>query len=146
MSPLPPISRARLLTEYLVQAPAPFSWRAANCCHFAARWVRFAAGLDPLADLPPTPTARAAKRLIAQLGGSLEAAWSHQLGRAPIAPLLAQLGDVVLVRLEAAQSLGADALVGICAGTHIAVATAEGHVAYLPLSAGDAAWRLEVKA
>ncbi|WP_349743934.1 DUF6950 family protein [Roseateles cavernae] len=142
------ISRPRRLTDYLAQPPAPFAWAAANCCHWAAAWVAQATGTDPMAGLPETATAAAARRLVKRLGGSLRAAWSKQLGREPIAPLLAQLGDIVLVQLPPEQQLeeGVGELVGICAGALIAVATAQGHVAYLPLSAGVCAWRLEVQA
>lgn len=137
-------SIARQLTAFLAVPPAPFSWRDANCCHWAAAWVRQATGHDPMAGLAATPDARAALRLLAGLGGSLRAAWSRQLGREPVAPQLAQLGDVVLVELaEGLRQPGAPgALMGICVGRQVAVADASGAVRMLPLAAADAAWRL----
>ena len=140
------VKRAAQLADYLLAARgAPFSWAAANCCHFAAGWVLFATGRSPMAGLPATPTAREALRLVQQLGGSLRAAWSRQLGAEPIPAAMAQVGDVVLIPapiVPGETELRTGELVGICAGMSAIVATAEGHHAHVPMSMAAAAWRL----
>ena len=117
-----------------------FDWAVHNCCHFVAGWMRAATGADPMAGLPFTHGARAARRLVQQLGGSLEAAWSRQLGRAPIAPALAQTGDNVL--LPAGTLAGAGGAVGLCTGRHVALVSEAHGVILLPMTHATHAWRL----
>lgn len=140
------LSRANLLTHYLAgyTTDQRWDWAAANCCHFAARWVHVVTGRNPMDGLAPTPDARAAMRLVRGLGG-LEAAWTAQLGTAPIAPAMAQLGDVVLMPTPAAGGLcteGVGELVGICAGRTAVFRGADGAMVFLPVLDCTAAWRL----
>lgn len=130
------MSRAQLLEAYLFHVgDQAFHWREWNCCSFVAGWVR-QFGVDVMAGLPGTGTRHAAHRLIGQLGGSLQAAWTRQLGREPIESTLAQMGDVVLVEIDADQA------VGICCGRTAAVLTPADGVAHVPMSAATAAWRV----
>ena len=103
-----------------------------------------------MAGLPTTPNARAALRLVRELGGSVASAWSLRLDRPPIAPGLAQVGDVVLVPSTAITALaaacppaeGTGAMVGICAGRTVMLMDALGAVHHLPLWEAEWAWRL----
>lgn len=134
-------SIAARLDAYLAAAEAnTFSWGRHNCCHFAAGWVcRATDQADPMQGLPATPSRTAARRLVRQLGGSLTAAWTRQLGRAPIASALARTGDLALVRLP---DTGAEAI-GICSGRHVALLTEHDGIAMLPLGHAVAVWRLQ---
>lgn len=132
------MSLAAQLDAYIAaQAVQPFGWAKHNCCHFAAGWLRAATGRDPMAGLPVTYSRTAARRLILQLGGTLADAWTRRLRRAPIAPELAQVGDIVLVPLGEASEA-----VGICTGRHAALLTAEDGLAMLPMRLATRAWRL----
>lgn len=128
------MQRAVMLENYLAQrAVWSFDWRACNCCHFAGEWVRQCLGVDVMAGLPETSSRHSARRVIAQLGGSLRDAWTKQLGIDPISSALASVGDVVCV--------GDDA-VGICAGRTAVVLTPTDGIAYVPMDAATAAWRV----
>jgi hypothetical protein len=130
------MSRAALLDAYLAEVQGRrFDWHSWNCCHFAAEWVRRASGLQPMAGLPATDNARAALRLRTRMGASLADAVTLQLGLAPFAAELAQVGDVVAVRDGTAQA------VGICAGRTAAVLRVDG-LAHVPMSAAVLAWRV----
>ena len=142
---------AHQLSDWLAEREAqPFDWTANNCCHFAAAWVAHATGRNPMAGLPTTPNARAALRLVRELGGSVASAWSLRLGRPPIAPGLAQVGDVVLVPSTAITATAADmpqadgtgSVVGICAGRTVILMDQHGAVHHLPLWEAEWAWRL----
>jgi hypothetical protein len=131
------------LAAYLaLQQAQAFCWQRNNCCHFTARWVAQVTGRDPMQGLADTPDARAALRLVQQLGGDLRAAWSRQLAQEPISALLAQVGDVVLFEAFAADVAGVGALVGICAGRTAVVLDVVGNVLHLPLTEADCAWRI----
>jgi hypothetical protein len=138
------MTTAHQLTAYLASHRArPFDWRRANCCHFAAGWVCAATGRNPMQGLPATPSAKSALRLVRKLGGSLQAAWTACLGREPIPPASAQVGDLVLVpTVPTVQAPGVGAAVGICVGGTVVLAGDAGGHLYLPLSAATAAWRL----
>lgn len=138
-APVATISRERLFAQWLGAQPAQaFDWRAANCCHFAAAWVAFAEGTDPMQALPATGTGTAALRLVRKMGGMAQA-WSTQLAREPLtSPLLAQVGDVVLLPAEGETGW----LVGVCAGAHVVVRAAAGNTLFAPLSSAVAAWRI----
>jgi hypothetical protein len=129
------MGRARDLDLYLTEVQArAFDWAAWNCCHFTAMWVQRVTGRDVLAGLPPMHSRLTAHRVISQLGGSLQAAWTRQIGRDSILPTLAQVGDVVLVRVDDVEA------VGICCGRTAAVLTEAQGVAHVPMSAALAAW------
>lgn len=140
-------SIARRLTDWLAGSrPGAFDWAAANCCHFAAAWVQHATGRDPMAGLPRTATARQALRLVRRLGGSLQAAWTQQLGVQPLPAALAQVGDLVLMPSQAG-AVGVGGAVGVCGGASVVLAGDLGGHLWVPLAGGSAAWRLaEVRA
>jgi hypothetical protein len=139
MSALPAFTVAHALDAYLAQAAAkPFSWAQHNCCHFVAGWVQQATGRDPMAGLPWTHSATAARRLILQLGGTLADAWTRRLGRHAIQPELAQVGDIVHVWLREQEG----SAVGICTGRHVALLLEDSGIVMLPLSHATHAWRL----
>lgn len=134
---------AALLADYLSGSAdqRPFDWPSNNCCHFAARWVAFATGRDPMQSLATTPDAMAARRLVRQLGGgALRDAVSAALGADPIDPALARTGDLLL--LPASSNEGAGGVVGICNDRHAVVRDAGGAVAFLPIAQAVCAWRV----
>lgn len=131
------MSVAKKLVAYLAEAGArPFDWGAFNCCHLAAGWVEVCAGAHPMAGLPATPTERAARRLIRALGGTLADAWTRQLGRDPISPAMAQLGDVVLLDVDGRP------VIGICNGMTAVAPLDVGGTTFVPMALATHAWRL----
>lgn len=139
---LTPTRTAVLLHEYLSRhGAAPFDWGINNCCHWAAGWMRHATGIWPMQGLPETPTPRAARRLVRQLGGTLAAAWTRQLGRAPLPALQAQLGDLVLVPVPAGAG-GTGEAVGVCTGRHAVCIGTQGLLAHVEMQHCTHAWRL----
>ena len=130
---------AHQLDAYLAHRGAmPFAWQGANCCHFAAGWVAWATGEDPMEGLPATPTARDALRLIERLGGTMASACTLRLGRASIPAAQAHVGDLVLMPTEGP----AGGAVGICCGRTAALVSDAGEVVHLPIADASAAWRL----
>jgi hypothetical protein len=135
------MNRGRILGDFLAtQDSRPFDWATANCCHFAAAWVRFAEGVDPMAGTPTTTTATAALRVIQRLGG-MQQAWSKQLGREPIHPGLAQVGDVVLMTSDGETG----SILGICNGMSVIALDEHGHAHFLPVEQAECAWRVEIR-
>ena len=133
-------TRAMRLDAYLNDAASRrFSWAHHNCCHFAAAWVAAETGRSPMEGLPWTHGYAAARRLVRQLGGTLADAWTRQLGRAPIAATLAQVGDVVIV---SPLGPGSEA-VGLCAGRHAALLTECDGLVMLPMEGATLAWRID---
>lgn len=131
-----PTRTAAALQAYREQRAAiRFDWAAANCCHFGGGWMRYAAGVDPMAGLPTTPSARAALRLVRALGGDLAAAWTRQLQQEPIPAAQARVGDLVLQWMPGE---GAGGRVGVCNGERVLLA--EGRTVQLRECA--LAWRL----
>lgn len=129
---------SRPLAEYAAgYGVRVFDWKTANCCHFAAGWVLASTGHDPMAGLPQTEDKFAAYRLIRN-GGGLAGLWSRQLGREPIRPTLAQVGDVVLMPLDDDR-----AAVGICAGRTAMFIDENGATAHQPMALATHAWRLK---
>lgn len=136
---------AQALAAYLdasSRSRVAFNWRDRNCCHFAAGWVLEATGRDVLAGLGVTPDGRAALRLVRAMGGSLEQAWTRQLGIAPVLPLFARVGDVVLLPTSPLL-VGLGAAVGVCAGAQVACIDALGSTLFVPLSHGLRCWHLD---
>jgi len=134
------MNKAKALTAYLAERqPAPFDWRAANCTHFAARFVELVEQREILARYPMPASLAGARRKQRQAGG-LQAIVTAQLSREPIAPALAQLGDVVLLPLNAADP-DAQAL-GLCCGEQAALVVEDGTVALVPMSLALSAWRV----
>lgn len=132
-------TKSKLLTAYLAAPLPPFDWRAANCGHFAGAYVAQVEGADPLTGLSLGASLRATRRLLQEAGG-MAALVTRQLGRDPIEPAFAQLGDVVLLPLSESDPL-AQAL-GLCCGEVAAVRDEAGAVHLLPMQGAVCAWRV----
>lgn len=130
---------ARLQGYLSVDAVQSFDWRSRNCCHFVAGWVGCLTGADPLAGLPPTPDAPSARRLVRQLGGSLQAAVTARLGPS-VPPAQAHTGDVAL--LPASRPGGVGGSLGIVSGRHVWALTDSGELQAQPLDSAQCAWRV----
>ncbi|MGL4574488.1 MAG: DUF6950 family protein [Burkholderiaceae bacterium] len=111
-----------------------FAWASKNCCHFAAAWVAFATGRNPMAGIEAITSERQAMRVSARLGG-LHKACAQRLGSPAIPGAMAQRGDIVLLR---GPGLG---LIGICNGAD-AVALTHSGLGSVPMTEALAAWRL----
>lgn len=111
----------------------PFAWGTNDCCTFAAGAVQAVTGKDPMVAVPSYNTALTAARLI-EAGGGLKALATALLGQ-PVAPLVAAVGDVVLLHNEGRE------LLGICNGIN---ALAPGPAGVVPLEMTDAsaAWKI----
>jgi hypothetical protein len=131
-----PANWPTLLAEYLeARRLMPFAWGTNDCCSFAADWVAIATGrtglLDPWAGYS---TAAEALRHLEAAGGVV-AMWSGLMPAAPIAPMLARRGDLVVVEIEGRQSIA------VCAGETCAGPAANG-LAWASLKEGVCAWRV----
>ncbi|WP_295986477.1 hypothetical protein [uncultured Variovorax sp.] len=115
------------------RASMPFAWGSNDCCTFAAAAVQAMTGKDPMAGIPPYDNALAAARLIEE-GGGLKALATSLLGE-PVAPVMASVGDVVLVLNDGREALG------ICNGTAVAGAGPEGMV-FIGLDNVLAVWKI----
>jgi hypothetical protein len=93
-----------------------------------------------MADLPETPTELAARRLIAELGGDLVSVWTRLLGQEPVAPALAQTGDLVVLPVPGSE--GRRQTTGVCAGTSAWCLAEDGSLALAAASSAVAAWRI----
>jgi hypothetical protein len=114
----------------------PFDWLTHNCTRFATEWVRMATGFEM--NVPVTPTALAAHRVIQELGG-LQAEVSRQLGEA-LPGAMAQCGDFVLLSLPSAEG-GVYKACGVCIGALVAAQGPQG-VVMVPITEAEAAWRV----
>ena len=129
------------LDKYLTEFPeSGFLWDNANCCHFVGNWVQAATWINPMDGLRKTSTAFDAKRLIVEMGGSLEACWTKQMGQDPILPAFAQTGDIVLVPLPED-----DAGVGICVGLNAICISTAGKLTRVDMARATHAWRVVSK-
>lgn len=133
------MNRAAALDDYLrAQEGRAFDWGDSNCCHFPAGWVEVREGRNPMQGLPSTPTRAAARRLVRELGGSLQEAWTCRMNAEATSPKLAQIGDIVLVAL----SEGTKA-VGICAGIAALCLDESGARRRVSMDRAIAAWRVQ---
>ncbi len=113
---------------------APFVWGTNDCAIFASDCVMAITGQDPApAGLRKHRTAKQAYRAIARHGG-LPAIATAALGQ-PIAPLMATVGDVLLVRAGKRDSFG------ICSGATALTPAAAG-LAIVPTATATMAWRV----
>ena len=89
-----------LLAAYIDERrDVPFTWGKADCCLFAADWVRLATDLDPAADLRGKyDSALGAGRIIKQRGGLgvMVACALIPLGFREVAISLANRGDIIV--------------------------------------------------
>lgn len=115
------------------RASIPFAWGSNDCCTFAAAAVEAITGRDPMASAPPYVTELGAAKVIAR-AGSFTVLASQYLGE-PVSPLMATVGDVVLIVNE-----GRDML-AVCNGVNAMAPSAAGMVA-LPMETALAAWRI----
>jgi hypothetical protein len=115
------------------RASMPFEWGKNDCCLFAADAVLAMTGVDPAAPLRGYASALAARRLVDEAGGMLEFV-SQFLGE-PVPPLMAAVGDVVLLTNEGRE------LLGICNGTN-AIGAGERGMAVLGMDSARAAWKV----
>lgn len=111
----------------------PFSWGSHDCCAFAARVVTAMTGRDFMADFGAYQSETEAAALLAANGGVRGIA-AACLG-APIPPLCAQRGDVVVIDTEAGEALA------ICDGALVISAAPRG-VTLFKLDRALAAWRV----
>jgi hypothetical protein len=111
----------------------PFVWGLNDCCLFAADAVVAITGEDPAKDLRGYSTALQAYRIVKAHGGM--AAMATALLGPQISPLMANVGDVVLVDME-----GRDAL-GVCNGTSV-IGPGPLGMASCGMSLANAAWRV----
>lgn len=114
-----------------------FNWEQSNCCHFVCKWVKMITGTDPMTGLKATTTFTSATRLIRELGGDLESAFTKQYGNTSVDAMFAQIGDVVLVPND----VGNGAL-GICAGLDALFVGASGGISRLNMKNATRAWRV----
>lgn len=111
----------------------PFGWGVNDCCLFAADAVQAITGEDPARELRGYTTALQAARIV-KAHGDLKALASSVLGES-VSPLMANVGDVVLVDV-----LGRDAL-GVCNGTSVIGPGPRGMVS-CGIGFAKAAWRI----
>lgn len=129
---------AKALAEYAASYSAPaFDWATANCCHWAAGWVRLRTGRDPMAGLPVTATRKEAHRLVRAMGG-IRSLITDQTGLRQVAASFAQVGDIVL---REAPEMGFT--VGICSGRTAMHVDDQGAVVHLEMAGALCAWRVE---
>ncbi|QHJ00124.1 hypothetical protein GT347_20350 [Xylophilus rhododendri] len=116
-----------------------FAWGSHDCCTFAADWVLAATGRDPMADLRGLDSPLQAMRRLRDLGGFVEAGVKAM---GPALPgLMAQRGDVVLVRSGRRFGRASGYAFAICTGGHLAAAGTD-RLLFLAITDAEAAWRV----
>jgi hypothetical protein len=122
------------LAQFMEQrASKPFAWGENDCCLFAADAVQAMTGTDYAKTLRGYSTQREALRLVQKMGG-LWAIATGALGE-PVSPLLAGVGDVVLLDNEGRE------LLAVCNGTTAVAPGADGAVS-IGMETAKAAWRI----
>ncbi|MFV0678662.1 DUF6950 family protein [Variovorax sp. tm] len=114
------------------RASMPFAWGSNDCCTFAAAAVEVMTGANPMADFPAYSSEIGAARAVANVG--LQALATSVLG-SPVSPIMATVGDVVLLINEGRE------MIGVCNGTTVAVPGEAGMV-MLGMDAAIAAWKI----
>lgn len=115
------------------RASKPFAWGSNDCCTFAAGAVEAITGVNPMASVSDYGNELAAARLIKE-GDGLHSLATSLLGE-PVSPLMAGVGDVVLLINEGREMLG------VCNGTSALAPGADG-TAVLPMNAASTAWKI----
>ncbi|MET3441395.1 hypothetical protein ABIC94_002153 [Variovorax paradoxus] len=115
------------------RAAMPFEWGSNDCCSFAATAVEAITGVNPMVGIAPYDSAIEAARMTEEGGGLAQLATS--LLGSPVSPVMAAVGDVVLVI-----NVGREML-GVCNGVNVAAPGAAGMVA-LGMDAALAAWKI----
>ena len=111
----------------------PFAWGANDCCLFAADAALSMTGHDPAAGLRGYATALQAARVLRAHGG-VQGLADARLGER-VGPLMARVGDVVLVQMGNHDALG------VCNGTSLIGPGPAGIVA-IGMGHAKAAWRI----
>ncbi|MFV0678665.1 DUF6950 family protein [Variovorax sp. tm] len=114
------------------RASMPFAWGSNDCCTFAAAAVEAMTGANPMADFPVYSSEIGAARAVANVG--LQALATSVLG-SPVSPIMATVGDVVLLINEGRE------MIGVCNGTTVA-APGEAGMVMLGMDAAIAAWKI----
>lgn len=125
--------QAALSAFIATRRSAPFAWGSNDCCLFAAGAVQAMTGVAHADALRGYGSALEAARLVEARGG-LERIATDALG-APVAPVFAAVGDLVLIENE-----GRD-LLALCNGT-TALAPGELGMVVLGMDAAKAAWKV----
>ncbi|MDP1686889.1 hypothetical protein [Hydrogenophaga sp.] len=126
-----PTRYAELCSERIT---APFEWGVNDCCLWAADCVEALTGVDYAAAWRGTYSAAAgAARLMDELGG-VRAIATGALGDA-VSPLLAGVGDLVLIEQ------GGREMLGVCNGAEALVVGPAGLEA-VSMPSARAAWRV----
>jgi len=122
------------LSDFVKERTAmPFIWGQNDCCLFVADAILAMTDCDPAAPVRGYDSALGAHRLIEGAGG-LRHLTSQLLGE-PVSPLMAAVGDVVLLENEGRE------LLAICNGTS-AIGTGERGMAVLGMETALAAWKV----
>lgn len=111
----------------------PFTWGANDCATFAAAGVEAITGVHLLPDLRGYTSAREALAAIRAAGG-LDQVATRALGE-PIRPLMAAVGDVVLVPMGKRMALG------LCNG-HTVIGAGRRGMAVTGMAGALKAWRV----
>jgi hypothetical protein len=118
----------------------PFTWGKADCCLFAADWVRLATDLDPAADLRGKyNSAGGARHMLKQHGGlaAIVARALLPLGFREVALSLAGRGDVIV------RDSGDGDCAGVVLGAQSAFVGADGlQFIHTRLQADARIWRI----
>jgi len=112
----------------------PFDWGSNDCCTFAAGAVEALTGRNPMAGIESYATEFGALRMVEE-GGGLHALATSLLG-ASVSPLLAAVGDVVLVMNAGREMLA------VCNGTNAIAPGMSGGIVALGMNAALAAWKI----
>lgn len=111
----------------------PFAWGANDCCLFAADAVVAITGEDPAEGLRGCTTAMRAARVLRAHGG-VQGLADARLGDR-VGPLMARVGDVVLVQI------GNQAALGVCNGASL-IGPGPGGIVGIGMGHAKAAWRI----
>lgn len=125
---------ARLGAEIERARERPFCWGEHDCALWTASVVAAITGVDYAAEWRGKYASElgAIKHLLRGGHQSVDSLATNTLGE-PIAPLLAQRGDVMLF----------DGALGVCIGTAGAFVTLEEGLTFVPLAQCVKAWRVE---
>jgi hypothetical protein len=123
------------------RARMPFAWGTNDCCVHASASVEALTGVNPMAGFEPYGTEAGAKRrallrLLRRIDkpGGLRALVSTHMGN-EIAPVMAGVGDLVLLRNEGREMLA------VCNGVN-AMGPGKGGMVTLSMQDALAAWRV----
>lgn len=101
-----------LLSDYLRTLEVrPFDWSTNNCGHFVYNWFRFCTSRT-LPGAVPAFESKAATRRFVTVHSDLANYITEITGLTPIAPVYAQIGDIVLLQSTEQDRI----LLGICNG------------------------------